>query len=367
MRVNEDPKSYLIIPTYYLLVLIHVNQVGIGFLGFQRIIFKEAGHDAWMSILIASVFTIITTWIMVITLQGYSSADLYGIHYEVFGKWLGMILSSVYILYLTIATVVVLRNYVEMIQSWIFPTVGNWLLSSVILFLLIYCLLGGFRVVVGFCFLAYLFTVWLVFLLYYPFQMANWDNIFPILEATPKALLMGAKEMTITIIGFEILYFLYPYLSEKKKVARFAFLGIILTTLVYLLVMLCTILIMAEADILRTIWASLSLLKLIQMPFLERFEILGVSMTLWIILPNMMLFLWAASRGMKRVFGWKQKHAVYVLSLVVFCITLLLKSRLHINMLNDWLSTYSFYLIYIYPLILLASQKIMFKWRGRKG
>ena len=36
-------------------ILIYANQIGIGILTFQRLISKEAGYDAWISILMTGV------------------------------------------------------------------------------------------------------------------------------------------------------------------------------------------------------------------------------------------------------------------------------------------------------------------------
>lgn len=45
------------------------------------------------------------------------------------------------------------------------------------------------------------------------------DSLLPILETNFSSLLKGAQSMTFTIIGFEILNIIYPFIKDKKTSA----------------------------------------------------------------------------------------------------------------------------------------------------
>lgn len=147
MQINVYPKESNQIPAYLIAFLIHSNQVGVGILGFQRVIAKEAGHDAWISVAIAGIAVHLVVWVIFMTLSRYPSADLYGINRDVFGKWLGNLINLLYMIYFTMAAIVVLRSYTEVVQAWMFPEVSTWSLSAVILGLTLYTILGGIRVI----------------------------------------------------------------------------------------------------------------------------------------------------------------------------------------------------------------------------
>ncbi len=366
MKINENPKGNLQFNAFLLIFIIAKVQVGVGILGFQRDIFKEAGHDAWISVLLAGIVTHIVAWVMIKTLMKYESSDLYGIHEDVYGKWLGRLFSSIYILYFVILSLVVLRTYVEVIQTWMFPKLPTWTLAIIILFLVVYGLMGGIRVVVGVCFFSFFLTIWMFLLSYFPYQYSDWEHLKPILNASISDLLKGTYKMALTVIGFEILYFIYPFVKDKKLVGRYTHIGLLVTTFIYVAVMIISTIFFGEGQIAKTIWPTLFLFKIIQIPFLERFEYVVVSVWMLMILPNLLLFTWAATRGMKRVFNWKQKHALYTFTAIIFIASTLITTRTQVDKLGDVVGNNSLYIIFIYPFLLFILVSLKSKWKKKR-
>ncbi|WP_337988282.1 GerAB/ArcD/ProY family transporter [Lysinibacillus macroides] len=71
-----NPKD--MVNTYLLFFVMHSAQIGVGVQGFQRIVFQDAKHDAWISVLLAGIATHIVTFFMIKTLEIYGANDLYG-------------------------------------------------------------------------------------------------------------------------------------------------------------------------------------------------------------------------------------------------------------------------------------------------
>jgi spore germination protein (amino acid permease) len=352
MKAQFQPNPQSLLSTFILFFIIHSIQVGIGIQGFQRIIFFEAKHDAWISVIVAGLFTHIVVLIMIKTLQLYGPTDIYSIHIEVFGKWIGKIVNSFYILYCLWMFVIVLINYIEVMQTWVFPVVPTWLFSISILLLVIYGVTGGLRVIAGACFFSFLLSIWMLGLIGFPLRFTDYHHLFPVMESSIPSILKGAHKMTLTIIGFEILYVVYPFLKEREKVTKFAQLGIAGTNLLYLIIMLITIIYFSPGQMENTIWPTLSLFKIVKLPFIERTEYVAVSFWLLIILPNLMLYLWAALRGLKRTFEKKTKGLIWLFSFVVFLASLFFNTRSKINHFNDLFASIAFYVTFCYPFIL---------------
>jgi len=366
MQINFYPKEANVIPPYLAAYLIHANQVGIGVLGFQRMVAKESGQDAWISVLFAGLLCHLTVWVMFRILRKYPSADLYGIHADVFGKWLGGLFSSCMIVYSIFAAMVVLRNYVEVVQTWMFPEVSISTVSLIILFLAMYTLLGGIRVVAGYTFLTVTLLLTLIFTMYFPLQYARWDYLFPVLEADVGQLWNGTVTMSLTIIGFEVMYVLYPYVKKKERMGIAAQLAVAVTTLLYTLIMVVTLVYFSQGQLMKTIWATLAMQKMVSLPFIERFEFIAVSLWLFVILPNIMLYIWMACRGMKRVMGWNQKTTTYCVTCLIFLTSLVFMTRQQIDMLNKLFSTAGIVIAFVYPYLLYILVIIKQAWSGKK-
>lgn len=63
-------------------------QLGVGVLGFQRIVAKSAEQDAWISIVIAGLGVHVLIW-MIYKILDKSGGDVTDVHREIFGKWIG--------------------------------------------------------------------------------------------------------------------------------------------------------------------------------------------------------------------------------------------------------------------------------------
>lgn len=366
MNVRIDPKPQTLVNAFLLVFIIHSMQIGVGIQGFQRVIFMEAKHDAWISVILSGVFTAAIGWVMVKTLEIYQSADLYGIQYDIFGKWLGNLLNLIFVFYFLGGFYVIIRNYIEVIQAWIFPDLPTWFLSLSLLLLVSYGLNGGFRVIVGVSFFSIILTLWLIILLGYPLQFANWEYLLPLFEARMTEILSGARQMTFTVIGFEIIYTVYPFIKEKEKANRFMQLGLLFTTILYLAVMVLSLAYFSGGQLERTIWGTLSLFKIVRFPFIERFEYVAISFWVLIILPNMILYLWSASRGLGRIFGKSAKKMSWILLVALFLILQFSFTRTEINLVNDYYAKGAFYIVFIYPFALYGAALIKRKF-SHKG
>lgn len=355
------------INAFLLFFIIQSAQVGVGIQGFQRIIYQDAKHDAWISVVLAGLAAHIIAVFMLKTLQLYGSNDLYGIHQDVYGRWVGNFLNVLYILFTSSAFLAVLRNYTEVIQSWVFPNVETWFLVASLLLLVIYSFAGGLRVIVGIAFFSFIFSVGLLPLLVYPMKYMEPRNLLPVLEADIIALLKGVKSMTFTIVGFEILYVIYPFIKDKENAKKHLHLGLLVTTLIYLVVMLIALTYFTGEQLTKTIWATLTLFSIVKFPFVERMEYIVVCFWMLIILPNLCLFVWSAYRGTSRMVTISAKKFVWLFSFIIFFASFPLQTRNQINAFNDYFGNMAFYTIFIYPILLYVIALVKNKLHSRKA
>ncbi|WP_261306163.1 GerAB/ArcD/ProY family transporter [Paenibacillus andongensis] len=366
MKTGSPPKR-LMFSSFLVYFVILANQVGTGLAGFQRIIFKSAGHDAWISVCMAGAWSHLTVWVMLRTLKMNPNLDLYEVHKDIYGRYFGGIINALIMLYMFTAVILISRNYVEMVQTWIFPDLSTWLLSTFLAMLITYGVHGGIRIVVGISFMSVIFTIWLIVFLYFPVRYAEWTHLTPIMEASISELTQGMLEMSLTIVGFEILMFVYPFIRNKERAPLAAHLGLFTTTLIYAAVMVVTLVYFSPGQLSKTVWATFSLFKIVEFPFLERFEYVAISIWMLIVLPNLMLYMWAASKGIKRIFGWKQKYALYTFAFILVIVSLFFKTRIQINTLNDIFSKVALIFVFGYPWVLYAAVLLKRHFQKKRG
>ncbi|WP_181349320.1 GerAB/ArcD/ProY family transporter [Thalassobacillus sp. CUG 92003] len=360
------PKPSIQIQAFYLFFIVHTMQVGAGLMGVPRIIFLEAKQNAWISILISGLFIHIVIWVMIVTLRQFENMDLIDIQKEVFGVWISRLLGTIYVVYLTIVLLSILKNYIEVVQVFIFPDLPVYIPSLLLIILVVYANLGGFRVVAGVSFVFFIGTFWLTFMLFKPITLMDWNHFTPIDSVGALEILKGAYKTTYSLLGLEILYFAYPYIRNKKDIALPVHGGVFLAVLLTLYVTVVSIGYFSPTQLEQTVWASLAMFKIVQFSIIERFDFIGVSMWMMVILPNLIAFTWLIITAIKKMYHIPKKSSLYVLGIVLFILSISIKYRMNIDIITDLAARVGFWLVFVYPFILYGAVLVHKRWQKRR-
>lgn len=335
--------------------LIHAMQMGVGVLGFQRIIAKTAGYDAWISIILTGLIIHLLLWMMY-KMMNTVGGDFLQIHRYVFGKKVSSFIGSFFIIYFCLLAITVLRNYIEIVQVWMFPELQTFWIALAYLLLVIYIIYGGFRTVAGIAFFSVVLPAYVFLLFLFSIPFADFTNILPVLNHPPKDILSASRDMTLAVLGFEIILFTYPFIQSPEKSQKWAHLAIFVTITLCLYLAFITFAYFPEEQLEKNVWPTLTIWKIIELPFVERFEYIGIANWFLIILPNICIALWISSRITKQIFSLKKSKSVLFYALFCLIATSLLLSRAHINMLTDIISQIGFYFNFVYiPLLFIAT------------
>jgi spore germination protein AB len=362
--VQKIPERFQV-SNFLVFYLIHSLQMGVGVLGFQRVVAKTAENDAWIAVIMAGIGIHIILW-MIYGILDKGNGDITDIHRAIFGKWIGKMLSSLFIVYFILLAVTVLRTYIEIIQVWVFPVFNTWLFSIAFLGLVFYIVSGGFRIVTGIAFLGVVLPLYLILTFIYPIEFSFFENLLPIWDHSVKEMLLSAKDVTLSLLGFEALLLYYPFLKDPTQSKKWAHGGVLLTTTLYLLAMIVSLSYFSPEQLEKNIWASLSILKIVQLPFVERVEYIGIASWIIVILPNVCIALWASSRIAKRIFKRSQRSSLILILMITLIIVNQLKTRQQVNFLNELTANTGFYLLYVYIPILFAISFIYYKLKEKK-
>lgn len=346
------PESRKVSP-FLVFFLIHSIQVGAGVLGFQRIISQVAGYDGWISVILAGITTHIIMFIMYLLLDK-GGGDLVEAHALVFGKWFGKLLDLIFVLYFTLLVITILRTYIEVVQVWMYPRLSTFYFALAFMILAYYIVSGGVRSIAGVAFFGIVLPSYLLLTFAFTFPFSDFRNLLPVFDHSIKDIMLATKNMSLTFLGYESILMLYPFIKNAKKSQKYAHWGLFTTTMVYVFIALISFAFFSEKQLAKTVWATLSMWKIVEMPFVERFEYIGIANWCLIILPNVCIALWCGSRIMKRTTFLKQRHSVWILSAIVIGTLTFLRKRQQVNFLNTFSGEVGFYINYGYiPLLLL--------------
>lgn len=351
---------------FLIFYLVHSLQYGIGVLGFQRIISERAGRDAWIAVILSGLVVHLSLWMIFRILKG-SKGNIVTVHHDLFGKWVGGFLSCLLSIYFLLLAITVLRTYLEIVEVWMFPDLNVWIFSFIFFLLVYYIISGGFRVVTGISFFGVLLPIYLLFTFFFPLQFAEVKNLFPILNHSVSDIAVSTKEMSLTVIGFEALLLYYPFIKNVEKSKKWAHLAVAFSTFVYTFICIISIIYFSEEQLAKNVWSTLTIWKIIELPFVERFEYIGIANWSLIILPNVCLSIWSASRGLKDVFARKQKYFLILVLIIAYISVNFTQTRKDINFLNDIVANTGFLIMFIYIPIMFFLTMIIRKIKEKKA
>lgn len=348
------------VSSFLVFFLIHTMQVGVGILGFTQILVQKAGADAWIAVVLAGAAIHGVIVVMYRLLQSPGD-DIIAVHHRLFGKWCGGILSVIVIIYVAYGSVAILSTYVNVVQVWVFPHLSSWTFAAVYLILAICFVFGGLRTVAGICFLSLVYGLPLILTLYPPLQYGEYSNFLPMMTAKPSDLFAATKEAMFSFAGIQLLLFYFPFIKRAEASQRWAHYGNALTIAIYLVVTVVSILYYSKGQIAGLLWPTLTFWKIISLPFLERFEYIGIMIWIFVIMPNICLGLWCASRGLKRLFSMQQRHAVWVVAFIVYLTVGMMEDVVEVRTLNTILGRLDLVFLFIYLPTLAIVQNVLKK------
>jgi spore germination protein (amino acid permease) len=329
-------------------------QIGVGALGFQRIIAKDAGYDSWISVIVAGLLTHIFIWMMYKICET-AEGDVIRANVYVFGKIIGNSINTVFILYFIITCSVVLGELIEIIRTWMFLDFSPFWFAIIYLLLGMYIVFGGFRTVAGISFFGKIIPSYLVFSFGYSLKYGDFSNLLPLFDHSFGQMVKSGYDMSLSYLGFEVLFFIYPFIKKPEQSKKWVHIGLLTTTFIYTGLAVITFAYFPPGLLDRSIWPTLEIWKIVRLPFVERFEYLGIANWALLILPNVAIALWVASRGTKLVYHLSQKKAVILIALICLAVAVQIPTRERILIFLNLDAYIGFALSFLYTPILYLS------------
>ncbi|MGG3469749.1 GerAB/ArcD/ProY family transporter [Neobacillus pocheonensis] len=347
-QLNE---SFTVSP-FFLFFLIHSTQTGVGLLNFQSKIIKGAEQDAWVSIVLVGISFHLIIWLLYFLLKKSNNGDIMSLHQQLFGRWLGNALNIFFYGYLILIVSTIIRSYLSVLVTWVFPYTPIWYLSLIMIFVISYLVIGGFRVITGICFWGMLIPSLLLFTLYFPIQYAYWTNLLPVFNHSLSDYFVSAKESILMYSGPEFLLIYFPFIKNNQISQKWAHISQAYTTILYLFITVISFVYFSQGQLEHGTWPTLMMSKIIRFPFIERFEYIYIFLWLLVILPPCCMALWGAIRVLKESFKFKSRMSLWISIIIVHFMVINVKSKMDVEEIGGFLTIVASSFLYFYIPIL---------------
>ncbi|WP_409273834.1 GerAB/ArcD/ProY family transporter [Neobacillus sp. SCS-31] len=341
---------------FFLFFLLHCSQIGVGVLNFQSRIADGAGQDAWVVILAVGASLNIILALGFRAIKTSSGGDLASFQLEAFGKLFGQLANTGLVFYLLLMGFLTIYNYIDVLQTFAFDRIPLWELSFGICIVIYYIVLGGFRVVTGLAFWGVLIPIIIFLPFAMLFQYFQIRNIMPIFAHGFSDYMQSAKESAFMFTGFECVFIYLPFIKNGIKSTKWAYFGLFATTMLYFALAIITFLYYTQGKLLRTQWATLTMIKVISFTVVESFEFIFIFVFFIVIVSTVCIFVWSCTRTLKITFNFKPSRSLLGIMTAYFALNIGLEDIMFGQKLNEMVPyiCLSFFYGYI-PFIFLVS------------
>jgi len=312
-----DKDQVKVLNGYHVVFLVQLVMSGNILLTLPNLL-SPVGYSQWwfplMFGVIANLLLIPMIWIAI----KYSQHNLFAIHELLLGKWLGKCLNGFLIIYATLTLGSVVEGYLDLIQVIALPerTITGPLIIFMIL--LVYIVSGGIKSIARFCISSFFLVVWVFFFLKWAIGEGDIKHVLPLFNFTKQELFTATKNGFIAMSGFELILYYFPYIIQQKNAFKQASLGIWMTAFIYLLTVFTSVMYYSEWQLENVIYPVLYLFNAVTLPFLERVDVLAISLWVFLILTTAAAFLWVAKKGLDSIRAKEKKSHLYIIAIIVF-------------------------------------------------
>ena len=360
---DQEPKHA--INGVELLFLANTIPIGVGVLGMVRFVADSSAHDAWISILVSGFYSQAGILFMWLLLRRFQTMGIYDIHRVLFKKWIGGAMNLLFAFYCLSSYFLVIRTYVEVVQTWMFPTTPVWIMTCLCIVPVFYASISGLQLLGRYAIAAFFLTMWIVLLSYYSFEEGTFSHIMPIGSNGAGKILSGSLLSSLSLLGCELLMVFYPHVTYKKDFLPAATIANWVMVLFYVWNALATLMFFSYEQLRKTIWPMLTMFKYVQLPFIERFETIIIALWILQVVNTSSGYLWAGMRGLEKTMPIRKSWAYGGIFVATLVFGNLIEGRVELNIYLNWLSKVGLAVMVCYPVLLLLLALVLRKKGGQ--
>ncbi|WP_176560121.1 GerAB/ArcD/ProY family transporter [Brevibacillus dissolubilis] len=342
--------------------------IGIGILSLPYTVFSESKTDAWIAVLLAGIAITINMMINWKLSSHFPSANLFDFLPTLLGKYLSKAVSVGYIVYFLAVAYLVLLLFGDIITRWVLPRTPVLAIYFLLVSTSIYLARESLSVITRFCVIVSIFLPVLLILMLVPLNSSHFIYIFPIGQTGLEAIFKGAKETSFSIIGYELLLVIYPFVKgNHTQIRKVILLSSAFLTLFYTFLVFNCVIFFSSEELEQIPEPILYMLKSFSFRVIERIDLLFLSIWIVTVLTTFVNYLFAASIGIKQLFH-QNDHRHFTLAAGFLCLLCaeFTGDRFLVQKISDFLAKASFLFVAGIPLLLLLiiyMKKL--RWHGR--
>lgn len=335
---------------YHVIFLAQSIMVGTGILSLPQKL-SAMGYTEWFMPVLFGVVATLTLWPMVWLCSKYPNENLFQINEILLGKVIGKVINLFFVLQFIVFSAGVISNYMHLIQSTALQEQTITLPVICLLLLLVYIISGGIKSIARFCMMTFFITIGMFYFTRWAIEKGEVSHLIPLFNFDWQEFFDAFKKGYLSILGYELIMFYFPYIIDQKKAYRHSLIGIWISIFLCFFTTVVSVIYYSEWQLKNVEFSVLNLFKAGEFSFVERIDIIGITLWVFLILSSITAYVWCAKLGVDSLLKKKRNYQLFLLAAIIFLIVRMPFSREFQEKLFT-ASNYIGYMLIIWPIFL---------------
>lgn len=275
----ENKKSTNFITNSQFIILIISSMVGVGIFSLPNDVLKYAKQDGWMTCIVGAIYPIIIVLIGSYLCKLRPDENIYILSKKAFGKYAGTLFNIIFSLYFLLAGTAIASGMNNVLIIHIAPFLTSSKLLLVFFIPPAFVAYKGLRTVSSLSEIVFYLTAILFLVPFAAIKTGLIYNVMPIFGSGFVNILKSSKDTAFAYTGIEVIFILYPFLKNNKKILKNSIIGVMITVLIYTWFTFITIYYLGIDIIPKFIWSTLTVTHPLAISIINNFK--SIFMVLW--------------------------------------------------------------------------------------
>jgi spore germination protein (amino acid permease) len=335
--------------------IIFQTQVGVGVLSLPSSLYADAGTDGWITLLITGGAIQLIIFILYFLSERFPSLSLYEFAPKIIGKYAAFVISVLYIAFAIATAVIVLELFETTIKTWILFRTPMLVILLLLTVSGTYLAVGKIKVMGRFYQFVSILILPLIVMSAYTLKDADIRYILPIGQNGFGTILKATQKGIVSMLGFEIVLFIYPYVQNKGKAAlKSLTLANIAVTSLYTFLTFTTFVFFSPNQLEMIPDPLVYMLKGVSFIIVDRVDLIFLSIWIISVMTSYVSYLYIAGRGIQRLTKRKKTTwPILTAAIIALIFSTFSHDRYTVEMISGYHAKASYFFAFGFPLILL--------------
>lgn len=336
---------------YHVVFLVQNTMLGTGLLSLPQRLSPLGYSEAFFPLFFGVVATL-NLWPMIWLISKFPNENLFRINEILLGKGIGKTINLFLVLHFTLFLAAIIGIYMQLIQTTALQEQKITLPVIFFLLLLLYIVNGGIKHIARFCTLGFFIGLPMLYATRWIIPEGEITHLVPLFNYSLQDFLVATKDGYLSILGYELIMFFYPFIDNKKRAFKHAAVGLWITIVISTIVTVLSVMYFSEWQLKNVEFSVLHLFKSGEFSFLERVDILGVTLWVILVLTTTSTYLWCAVKGIESFRSVKKSYHAFFLAIIIFVIiSIPISHELRLKIYD--ISNYAAYFLLVWPIVLI--------------